>query len=724
MPYLPKKIASTKLAFSASFSFPNLPLSNKPSLAALAIIAAIAALQPAAAASEQTADNAAEQNNVERVVVTATRTARRWLDTPAAVERVDIATLTPGMRTDAAELLEGIAGLQVDTRYNFAQDTRITLRGFGARAAFGVRGVRLRLDGIPLSMPDGQAQTSSILLDEPRSVEVLRGPLAAIHGNSAGGVIDLQSSRPLHSSLEANLSAGSAQRERQHLRGVYATDAQAFTLDYARFRTNGDRPNSEVKRDQWALRWYQDVGEFAELILRIDDNDAPLLADPLALSPEQWRENPKQTAAQAATFGTRKTIRHRQQSATLRAREQSNNAWLADWQVSLWNGKREIEQYLAFPGTAISSSGAVIDLTRSFHGINLTSTLQPLPLTPWQLTLAFDQEYQKDERLGFVNNFGERGDLRRDETGRVESRDVSIISDWQFHPRWVWVAGARHSSIDFSVDDRFIVPGNPDDSGEVRFSEQAWSSAVNFALSNEVSLFVGTGQGFETPTLTEMAYRNEGTGLNTQLAAAKVRQHEIGFKAQYHAWRVQGAAFIVDSENDLVVDQSIDGRTTYRNAASTQREGLEISSFYAFNTTASWRASYTWLNATYGNIANDANSGNRLPGLARSNFFQQWQWQPITDGIWQPVSLRLNHHYRSAVPVNDANSTYAPSAHVWGIAAQSEFRYGNSLVQPWLRIDNLTNKTYVGSVVVNQGNGRSFEPAPGRLFMAGVTLSW
>ncbi|MFU8784814.1 TonB-dependent receptor family protein [Aliidiomarina sp.] len=720
MQYLANVIAPQKLASPASFSFPAL----KPSLCALAIVAAITGINPAAANTEQSATNEVQGENIERLVVTATRTTRRWLDTPAAVERIDVDTLTPGMRTDAAELLEGIAGLQVDTRYNFAQDTRITLRGFGARAAFGVRGVRLRLDGIPLSMPDGQAQTSSILLDEPSSVEVLRGPLAAIHGNSAGGVIDLQTSRPLQSTVAASFSAGSANRARQHLRSVYAADNQAFTFDYARFRTDGDRPNGSVERDQWALRWYRDIGELAELIVRIDDNDAPLLEDPLALSPEQWQENPKQTAPQAATFGTRKTIRHRQQSATLRAREQGTNEWLADWQFSVWNGKREIEQYLAFPGTAISSSGAVIDLTRHFRGLNLTSTLQPLQQTPWQLTFAIDQEYQKDERLGFVNNFGERGDLRRDETGRVESRDVSVISDWQFHPRWVWVAGARRSNIDFSVADRFIVPGNPDDSGEVRYQENAWSTALNFAVTDTLSVFAGTGQGFETPTLTEMAYRNEGTGLNTALAAAKVRQHELGIKMQSTAWYLQSALFIVDSENDLVVDQSMDGRTTYRNAASTMREGFEVSSRYALSNALSWRASYTWLNATYGDVAGDTNSGNRLPGLARSNFFQQWQWQPVATGAWQPLSLRLNHHYRSAVPVDDANSMYSPSSHIWGIAAQTELLRGNTLIQPWLRVDNLTNKAYVGSVVVNQGNGRSFEPAPGRIWMAGVTLRW
>lgn len=675
-----------------------------------------ASVMPAVTAQESEEETNSEVE--ERIVVTATRSARPWLSTPASVERVDISQQAPGMRTDAAELLEGIAGLQVDTRFNFAQDTRITLRGFGARAAFGVRGVRLRLDGIPLSMPDGQAQTSSILLDEPRSVEVLRGPLAAIHGNSAGGVIDLQSERPWQSYVSANLSAGSANRERQHLRGVYVDEQQSISADYARFRTDGDRPQASVKRDQWALRWYRDITDKIEMIVRIDDNDAPFLQDPSALSPEQWREDPTQTASQAITFDTRKTIRHQQQSITLRqlAHDQRLN-----WQASLWNGKREIEQYLGFPGSAITASGAVIDLQRSFTGINASASVNPLIATPWQLTFAIDHEYQKDERLGFVNDFGNRGDLRRDETGRVESTDFSIISDWQFAERWVWVAGVRTSQLDFTVDDRFIVAGNPDDSGAVDYRENAWSSGLNYQLSSELSVFVATGEGFETPTLTEMAYQNEGSGLNTDLRSARIRQHEVGIKLQQQNLRLQSSLFVIDSRNDLVVDQNNDGRTTYRNAAETEREGFEISGHWSFHPNASWQASYTWLNARYGQIPGDSASGKRLPGLARSNVFQQWEWRPHGD---QRLQLMLTQRFRSRIATSDANDSFAPSYALWDFAVRGEVNYGAWLLQPWFRIENIADKAHVGSVVVNQGNGRSFEPAPGRIWMAGINLRY
>jgi len=653
------------------------------------------------------------------IVVTATRSERPWLSTPASIERISVQEQLPGVRTDAAELLTGIAGVQVDTRYNFAQDTRITLRGFGARAAFGVRGVRLRLDGIPLSMPDGQAQTSSILLDEPSQVEVLRGPFAAVYGNSAGGVIDLQSERPRESQFSANLSTGSSARERQHLRGVIADQREAgstLSFDYARFRTDGDRPNSAVERDQWALRAYHTFGDGMELILRVDDNDAPYLGDPLALSPAQWRENPRQVAAQAETFGTRKSIRHRQQSLTLRQRV-SAIEYLASWQVNAWRGKREIEQYLAFPGSAITQAGGVVDLARSFTGVNAETTWQPR--TNWRVTTALDYEEQTDERLGFVNNFGQRGDLRRDETGTVESLDGSVISDLQVNERVAWVTGVRYSHLDFAVADRFIVEGNPDDSGAVSYTEFAWSTGLNYAISPQLSAFIATGEGFETPTLTEMAYQNEGTGLNTDLRAAKLEQHEIGLKWLSAALQGQVTVFQINTRDDLVVDQSLDGRTTYRNAARTEREGLEISGIWRFGQDWSWRTSYTYLNAKYGGDE-VASAGNRLPGLARHELFQQLEWRPLGS---ERLELLVNARYRSNIATNDANSEFAPSATIWNAAVRSNVVVDNWRVQPWLRLENLTDKTYVGSVVVNQGNGRSFEPAPGRIWMAGVTVA-
>lgn len=652
----------------------------------------------------------------EVIVVTATRTQRSWNETPAAVDRVEIDEQFPGQRTDAAELLQGIPGIQTDTRYNFAQDTRIILRGFGARAAFGVRGVVLALDGIPLSMPDGQAQTSSILLDEPQRVEVLRGPVAGVYGNAAGGIIAFTSEAPAYSKLSAGISAGAGNRQRYTANLDWRGDQAAGRLFYADFSTDGDRDHAAAERQQWAGRWFYELENGVELIARVDDNDAPLLQDPLALSAEQWRDNPRQTLDRAETFNSRKAIRHQQQSVTVRQLTTEQQ-----WQVSAWNGKRDVVQFLPFPGGDITSSGAVIDLSRYFYGVHAQYSLFPVASEDWKLTFGTDIERQRDERKGFVNDFGQRGDLRRDETGRVESTDFWLISDWAFAERWNWVTGLRYSDIQFSVDDYFIVPpnggpGNPDDSGATAHQEVSWSAALNYQLSANLSAFASAGEGFETPTLTEMAYRNEGTGLNTELQPAQIRQYEAGLKWQSATLRAQAVAFDIQSDDEIVVDRSIDGRTTYRNAAQTKRRGLEFSANWQFANDWWIRSSATLMNAEYREFELD---GNRIPGIARQNLYAQLNWEPL-----DADRLRLSAYgqYRSNVATTDENTEYAPSYSVFGLAATTNQHIREWSFHQWVRVDNLTDKKYVGSVVVNQGSGRSFEPAPGRQFSAGFEI--
>ncbi|WP_113906633.1 TonB-dependent receptor family protein [Aliidiomarina celeris] len=684
-------------------------------------IALYGAITPSAYAQIEEQGN---NSSMERIVITATRTARPWLQTPASVESIEVYDQLPGQRTDAAELLAGISGVQVDTRYNFAQDTRITLRGFGARAAFGVRGVRMRLDGIPLSMPDGQGQTSSILLNEPYRVEVLRGPFAAIYGNASGGVIDFQSERPLVSNFEAGVSTGSANRASEHLRGVYVNDTHTVSLDYVDFSTNGDRPHSSAERTQHALRWYWNINPNWQSILRIDNNRAPNVQDPSALSPAAWRENPNQVVPQVETFNTRKTTKHDQVSLTLRGQLNAKSRTL----MSAWQGTRSIEQYLAFPGSDITASGGVVDLERSFSGFSALYSLEPFTAIPWQLTAAIDVEKQEDKRRGFVNERGVAGDLRRDETGHVDSLDFSLISDWQANDKWAVVAGVRASNIDFDVADRFIVPpnsdnaGNPDDSGQVEFSEQSWSLGLNYTIRPTASLFASVGEGFETPTLTEMAYQNEGSGLNTSLQTSAVRQFDMGLKGLTERARWLTSLFYIESSNDLIVDQSIDGRTTYRNAAKTERYGLEASFNYVFSDQWSLRSSATLMRAVF--AGSTAEQGNMLPGLAREQIFNQLEYRPYGTESWR---LKLQQNYRSRIAINDNNSDFAPSATVWSFSSEWDYRSADMprwQVQPWFRIDNISDKRYVGSVVVNQGNGRAFEPAPGRIWLLGVTLRY
>jgi iron complex outermembrane receptor protein len=316
-----------------------------------------------------------------------------------------------------------------------------------------------------------------------------------------------------------------------------------------------------------------------------------------------------------------------------------------------------------------------------------------------------------------VNERGSKGELRRDETGTVDSDDIYALANWRVSPKLTWLTGIRRSDIRFAVDDRYIVPGVvPDDSGAASYVEASWSTGLNYQLNDSWAVFGSLGEGFETPTLTELAYRNEGTGLNRALTPAAIEQFEAGLKWAAVNNQAQLSLFEVRSDDEIVVDRSIDGRTTYRNAAKTRRQGVELSHQWFINRYWQLRSSATWLTARYEGTDLD---GKRIPGVANGNLFSQLNWRP-----WQDDRLRASvaAQYRSRIAVNDANDEYAPSYLIWNASVNARQQQGKWSFSQWVRLDNLLDRDYVGAVVVNQGSGRSFEPAPGRQLSAGVTI--
>lgn len=646
------------------------------------------------------------QQEADEVIVVTEAAPQSQRDTAAAVSNLSTDEQLPGLRIDAGELLQGIAGVQSDQRANYAQDTRITLRGFGARSAFGVRGVLLRLDGIPLSMPDGQAQTSSILLDEANNVQVLRGPLASIYGNAAGGVIDWRSQTPQVSQLRVDALTGANSTSRWLLQNDWVGERDAIRVVGARLRTDGPRDQNSAERDQLALRWYRQLTDDMRLIVRADDNDAPLLQDPGSLTPADWRADPEQTFGGASRFNTRKSIHHQQVSATV-----LGTGTERQWHISAWRGWRDIEQYLPFPGSDLTSSGAVIDLRRAFTGIDAALTM-PLTNTV-KLTVGGAWADQNDRRFGYVNDFGSRGDVRRDELGTVTSQSLFTLAEWQQTEALTWQAGVRYNEVDFSVDDYFVVSGvNPEDSGALSMQATSWSIGANYQLNDDWTVFIARGRGFETPTLTELAYQNNATGINEDLGPAKNQQWEVGIKWQRPELRGQFSAFQIDTSDEIVVDQSNDGRTTYVNAERTERRGVELQTDWTLSDTLDARFSATWLDATY-------SDGNRLPGIAEQQAYGQLNWQPLP----QPLQFNLVVDYRGDVVATDDNTVVAPSHALWHLAVQYEHASAQWTLAPWLKIHNVTDRDYVGSVVVNQGSGRAFEPGVGRELQAGIRIT-
>lgn len=620
----------------------------------------------------------------------------------------------PGSRTEPAELLTAIPGVQVDSRTNYAQDTRISLRGFGARSAFGVRGVDLLVDGIPMSTPDGQGQLSSVMLDSISEVYVLRGPLASLYGNGSGGVIALQTRAPDASKLSAASSAGDQGLERYHVQGDWHRDGFALRGQFANTTVEGDRPHSRAEREQAALQAFYKANNI-ELVFKHERSDDPLLQDPLGLTPQQWELDPWQKNPIAETFDTRKSVMHEQTSISLRDQQGATR-----WQTGFWQGERDIIQYLGFTGDAIAGSGGVVDLARDFAGATATlSHSFDVYSVPVEASLGAEVAQMEDHRRGFVNNEGIAGDMRRNEVGDVNSRDLYSLLQLNPLAQLTLYTGARRTWLDVDVQDYFIVAGNPDDSGERDYREEAYVVGASYAIGNNWDLFASSGRGYETPTLTEMAYKTNATGLNTQLQAALNQQRQWG--VNYHMdnqLHLSLTHFMVDTEDELVVDQSVGGRTSFLNAAETERDGLELFARGILNDFWEWQASAQAMDADY---SAGQWRGNQLPGVAREQYQLGMEWRPFASDLMQ---MNLLFQQRSRIFTADNNLTAAPGFHTIDAGIQGEYARQSWVVEWWLKLANLEDKNYVGSVVVNQANGRAFEPALGRNLIGGLKINY
>lgn len=658
------------------------------------------------------AQSQVKQELLETLIISGERAAGHELGRQLVIKTAkDFAV---GARLDPAELLQIIPGVQVDSRTNYAQDTRISMRGFGARSAFGVRGIELQIDGIPMSTPDGQGQLSSAMLDNIASAQVLRGPIATLYGNGAGGVIALQSAAPQVSQLSAGFIAGDPGLERQTINGEWRKDNIALRAQFADTNIDGERPHSRAERQQAGVQFFYTMPNEIELIVKHDYSDDPLLQDPLGLTPEQWRNDPWQLNPTAETYNTRKTIEHQQTSISLR-----DSVGATRWQTAIWQGERAITQYLGFAGDAMSNSGGVVDLARHFSGISgtLSHSFDFFSL-PAEFSLGAEFAQMEDRRHGYVNNFGIAGDLRRDETGEVESRDVYSLIQINPTEKLTLYTGARHTDMGVDVEDYFVVSGNPDDSGVRNYREEAFAVGANYWLAPVWEIFASSGRGYETPTLTEMAYKTGTTGLNTELEAAVNHQHQWGIGYRPDANReLTLTQFYIDTDNEIVVDQSINGRTSYRNAAATERKGIELFGRYLVSPQWQMQLSLQSIDAIY---SAGQWKGKQLPGVAREQYQLGVQWLPFTTDVLQ---LGLSAQQRSPIFTADNNQVYAPAFNAVDMSAQGNFPIKYVQFDWWLKLANIADKNYVGSVVVNQTNGRAFEPALGRNFSAGIKLT-
>jgi len=704
----------------------------KQGLFPLNAVAALFALSGAAVAADDMASTTAP---TDVVVVSATRVGHTIFDMPAAIDVIDATRIRDGQpRVNASEALAAVPGLVAQNRQNYAQDLQISSRGFGARSAFGVRGVRLIADGIPASMPDGQGQAATFNLDMAERIEVLRGPFSAIYGNHSGGVIQLftrDGEGP--PSIETTLTAGSYGSRKADLNAQGKQGGVGYVLDASRFETDGYRAHSAATRDQAFAKLTLTPLAGASLTivasaLRQDDTQdalgvswATYQRDPrVGETDASDTQNPKRTLADR--YNTRKSIDHQQVGASWEQRFGADRL-----RVTAYGGNRGVIQYQAFSKAfqaPASHSGGVVDFDRDFYGTDL-NWLHVSELAGGKLSTTVGLEYGRssDARQGFENfigtQFGVKGALRRDEDDKVTSVDPYLQTEWE-GGAWMLSAGLRHSSVKISVDDQFL--GNGNDSGSLDFSHTTPVLGVLYKLTPALNVYASAARGFETPTLNELFYSGIGGGFNFNLRAAQSTHLETGLKTRLDdSTRINAAVFQVRTRDELVVDSSGGGRTSYRNAGRTLRQGAELSLDSAWRNGFSTRVALTKLRAVYDQGFGSVKDGSRLPGVPNVNAYGELAWKEAGDRFGAALEALAS----GKIYAEDANAEQpAPGYGVLNARVSAGQQWQGWRFKQFVRVNNLLDRQYVGSLIVGDTNKRYYEAAPGRNWLMGASAQY
>ena len=611
------------------------------------------------------------------------------------------------------EPLRGIAGVQLDNRNNIALGERLTIRGFGARTQFGVRGVRVEVDDIPATMPDGQTALTHVDPAAVGSVEVLRGPASSLFGNAAGGFVRIRSEPPPDSPFALRADVAAAERGTITRRvavstvpGRWSADGRLSDLRYVGYRQNSDatdlRGGGRVAREG--------VRDTVALVVAAVDYDAK---NPGGLTDSARSANPRSASATNLRFRTGERGTH----------EQAGISWRH-------GGDRSSVVATAFLlGRHVDNPipQRIIDLGRRAGGARIVVDQVLAPFgREGTLSLGIEHSRQRDDRRSYNSLDGVRGDLALDQreqvfnTGAFARLAMPVMADLHL------LAAVREDDILFKVGDRLITATDPDDGGERTMRALSPSAGLSYAFSERANIYANVATAFETPTTTELANQASGAGgLNPSLSPQRVTSWEIGTRGPLGAVGSVSLSVYDARVRDALVPfelASSPGRQFFRNASRVRHRGLEGEGAVTIGSRTFVRAALTLIDARFvrdefGAVSRD---GKRVPGVAPARLdFDLRTLAPRGSSV--EVALRA----QSRAPASDLGTAWSPGYAVVDLRGfGGRYTFAGVGVSPGVALSNVLDARYDASLIANAARDRFFEPGPGRTISVVIAVDW
>ena len=588
------------------------------------------------------------------------------------------------------------AGLWITNSENQAQDNRMAIRGFGARSAFGIRGLKIILDGVPLTTPDGQSQVDNIPFQLIENVEIMKSLSSTRYGNASGGVVSINTFSNLTDKYI--VEAGYGSYGYKNINGTYSISSEKSStiLNISQAESDGYRDHSSYLNKSLFFKHARKLQNM-NLKFNLLYFDSPYAFDPGGLNIESVEENRSQARDRNVLYNSQESIKQIQTGVVL------------DWDTKL--GEVNSNVYYSnrdFVGLLPFTNGGYVELNRDFSGAEI-SIKDKSQNFEWMIgTLIQDQ---KDDRKRFENNEGEKGVKVMDQMESFRSYGAFILGSYN-KPKYSIQAGLRYDGNEISLDDNIGI-----DQQYIDYSKSLNALSPNlgviFKATKNGEIYINYGHAYETPSLSELSSNPLGSGFNEELSPMISKGADLGFRKSLKDISYNLTAFYIDTE-DEIVSYEIWGMNYYRNLGTSKRYGIELEGSYRLNKLNTFNASYTQANYEFTNQL----INGQLPGVPKSNFSVEWIYNK--DTFYAKFDLKYAH----SLFADDMNQVKVPSFFLSNLALKNTYRIKDLEITAGLQIRNLFDEKYFDNIRLNAFGNRFYEPASLRSYLFSLSTNF
>lgn len=641
----------------------------------------------------------------------ATRVEKNILDIPGSITNINKNKLQLGTeQLGLDESLNHVPGTFFQNRYNFAQDLRVSIRGFGSRSNFGIRGIKIIVDGIPETLADGQGSVDGIDIGSINKINVIRGPTSSLYGNASGGAIVIETekgSKEPFMQLKNSYGAHNLGKEQFKIGGI--SNNLNYLFNFSNTTIDGYRDNSDFKNEQFSSRVEYQISDYSSILSTIHYTKQPFANDPGGISKEDVALNRKQSRTNNLNYKAGEKLKQIRFGLIYKNIINKNNSI----ELKSYSINRDFDNKLPF------ESGGIVDLKRNFYGGGLKFTRNNSFVTNKnRFLIGIDYDRQEDDRKRYNNLSGERGSMSFQQDEFVTSLGIYFQNETKLNDFFEITLGARYDDIKFDVSDKFL--SNGDDSGKVNFDQWSPMLGLSFKLYKSTNLYANISKAFETPTTTEFT-STSGGGFDPKVKPQKSVNYELGFKTSTNKHLFEAAVFHIDVDDELTSYElsGYPGRSFYKNAGSSERNGFELSSSGKLTNNIEYQFSYTYSDFKFNHFTNKSGTydGNYIPGIPKYllNIFFLWK---NNLGLY----ASLDNLFSGSLYADNANENKVSSHMVSNLRFGKNINYKDYKIRLYSGINNIFDKRYFSNIRINAFGGNYYEPAPKQNFYFGLTI--